>query len=286
VARSFAQKHGQEIDPEQELTALGAANLATGLARGYPVGGGMSQTAINDMSGATSPLSLVVTSGAIAITLLFLAGLFRHLPEPVLGAIVFMAAKHLVKLEELKEVRAASRIEFRIALIALVGVLAFGLLDGLLLAALGSLIVLIARAARPTVAVLARDATGRFVNRERLGAAGDQPGALVVRSAGAWVYFNAEHIRRRILELVDEAGTPLEIVVLDCSMTPAIDLNASASLRALARAVAARGARLALAELRDDVVDSLRVAGVEADLDPILPHRTIEECLAVAQPGR
>jgi SulP family sulfate permease len=279
VARSFAQKHGYEIDPEQELTALGAANLATGLARGFPVGGGMSQSAINDMSGATSPLSLVVTSGAIAITLLFLAGLFHYLPEPVLGAIVFMAAKHLVKLEELKEVRAASRIEFRIALVALVGVLAFGLLDGLLLAAFGSLIVLIARAARPTVAVLARDATGRFVNRERLGTTGDLPGTLVVRSAGAWVYFNAEHIRRRILELVDEAGTPPKVVVLDCSMTPVIDLNASANLRALARAVAARGARLELAELRDDVVDSLRVAGAEADLGPISPHRTIEDCL-------
>ena len=280
VARSFAQKHGQEIDPEQELTALGAANLATGLARGFPVGGGMSQTAINDMSGATSPVSLVVTSGAIAITLLFFAGLFRYLPEPVLGAIVFMAAKHLVKLDELKVVRAASRIEFRIALVALVGVLAFGLLDGLLLAALGSLIVLIARAARPAVAVLARDPTGRFVNRERLGTAVEQPGALVVRSAGAWVYFNAEHIRRRILDLADEAGAPLHVVVLDCSTTPAIDLNALANLRALARAVTARGARLELAELRDDVVDDLRVAGVEADLGPISAHRTIEECLA------
>ena len=144
VARSFAQKHGHEIDPERELTAIGMANLATGLFRGFPVGGGMSQTAINDMGGAQSPLSLIVTSGAIALTILFFAGLFHDLPEPVLGAIVLMAAKHLVKVEELKVVRAASRAEFRIALIALLGVLVFGLLDGLLLAALGSLIVLIA----------------------------------------------------------------------------------------------------------------------------------------------
>ena len=286
VVRSFAQKHGYEIDPEQELTAMGAANLATGLAHGFPVAGGMSQTAINDMGGATSPLSLVVTSGAVAITLLFLAGLFRYLPEPVMGAIVFMAAKHLVKIQELKEMRAASRIEFRIALVALVGVLVFGLLNGLLLAALGSLIVLIARAARPTVVVLARDATGRFVNRERLSTAGDTPGGLVVRSAGAWVYFNAEHIRRRILELVDQAGQSPKVVVLDCSMTPAIDLNASGNLRALAGAVASRGARLELAELRDDIVDCLRAAGVEADLGPISPHRTIEDCLGDALPGR
>src|SRR5262249_31166891 len=73
VARSFAEKHGYEIDPDQELTALGAANVATGMAHGFPVAGGMSQTAVNDMGGATSPLALIVTSGAIALTLLFFA---------------------------------------------------------------------------------------------------------------------------------------------------------------------------------------------------------------------
>src|SRR5512133_1664644 len=71
VARSFAQKYGYEINPEQELTALGAANLATGMAHGFAVAGGMSQTAVNDMGGATSPVALIVTSGAIALTLLF-----------------------------------------------------------------------------------------------------------------------------------------------------------------------------------------------------------------------
>ena len=97
----------------------------------------------------------------------------------IVGAIVLMAAKHLVKIEELKEVRAASRVEFRIALVALLGVLVFGLLNGLLLAALGSMVVLIARATRPAIAVLARDATGRFVNQERL----EAPAATMTRAA-------------------------------------------------------------------------------------------------------
>ncbi len=285
VARSFAQKHGYEIDPERELTAVGAANLATGLASGFPVAGGMSQTAINDMGGATSPLSLVVNSAAVALTLLFLAPLFRDLPEPVLGAIVLMAAKHLVKLEELKELRAASRVEFRIALIALVGVLALGLLNGLLLAALGSLIVLLIRASRPTVVPMARDATGRFVNRERLTDAEETAGMLVVRSAGAWVYFNAEYVKRQILELVDQARTPVHTVVLDCSMVPAIDFNATGCLRALARSLGVRGARLRFAELRDDVVDQLRRRGVEADLGPVAAHQTIEACLRSSEPS-
>jgi len=109
VARSFAQKHGYDINPEQELTALGAANLATGLAQGFPVAGGMSQTAVNDMGGAASPLALVVTSGAIALTLVFFAKLFHNLPEPVLAAIVLMAAAHLVRIEDLRRLRLASR---------------------------------------------------------------------------------------------------------------------------------------------------------------------------------
>jgi MFS superfamily sulfate permease-like transporter len=139
VARSFAQKYGYDINPEQELTALGAANIATAMAHGFPVGGGMSQTAVNDMGGATAPVALIVTSGAIALTLLFFATLFHDLPEPVLGAIVLVAAARLVRLEELRRLLIESRAEFWTSIVACLGVVFFGLLDGLLLAAVGSL---------------------------------------------------------------------------------------------------------------------------------------------------
>lgn len=279
VARSFAQKHGYEIDPERELTAIGAANLATGLARGFPVAGGMSQSAVNDMGGATSPMSLVVTSAAVALTLLFLAGLFHDLPEPVLGAIVLMAAKHLVKFEELKALRAASKLEFRIALIALAGVLVFGLLDGLLLAALGSLIVLLARASRPMVVALARDPAGRFVNLEGLATAAGPSNIMVIRTGGAWVYFNADFIRRQIVDLVRASIVPVKTVILDCSMVPVIDYNARASLGMLVKSLAAQGIALHLAELRSEVVASLRSAGMAEALGTLEPHRTIESFL-------
>ena len=175
--------------------------------------------------------------------------------------------------------RAASRGEFYIALVAMVGVLSLGLLNGLLLAAAGSLIVLIARASRPPVAILARDPAGRFVNRERLTGADALSGTIVMRTGGAWVYFNCEHIRRQILDAVGQATTPIHTVVIDCSMVRTIDLTASASLRGLARALAARSVKLHLAELRDDVVDELRAHGVETDLGPIVAHRSIDDCL-------
>jgi sulfate permease, SulP family len=281
VARSFAQKHGYEIDPEQELTALGASNIATGMAHGFPVAGGMSQTAVNDMGGATSPMALIVTSAAIALTLMFFAKFFHNLPEPVLGAIVLMAASHLVRLQDLRRLRAASRAEFRISLLAFAGVLLFGLLDGLLLAAFGSLIMLIAYASRPAVVVLGREpGSGRFVNRARYPDAGGAPGALVVRSAGAWLYFNAEHIRRQIIEFIDNAPDRTTTVVLDFSIVPTIDVTAAGILRALARTLKARGIALELAELRDDVVENLKGVGAESDLGPIVAHRRIEDCLA------
>ena len=282
VARSFAQKRGYEIDPAQELTALGASNVAVALVRGFPVSGGMSQTAVNDMNGATSPVPLVVTSIVVALTLAFFTGLFRNLPEPVLAAIILMAAKHLVKLDELRELKAASRTEFAIALAALLGVLAFGPLQGLLLAAIGALVMLIARASRPVVAVLARDPSGYYVNKARHPAATETPSVLVLRSAGAWVYFNAEQIRRQFLDFVTQAEAPVETVVIDCSAVPSIDVTALASLRVFAGAMKRRGVVVRLAELRDDVADFLQARGAEADLGPIIAHRTIHQWVAAS----
>jgi sulfate permease, SulP family len=108
LARSFAKKYGYEI------TALGAANIATGMAHGFVVAGGMSQTAVNDMGGATSPVALVVTSGAIALTLLFFAAFFHNLPEPILGAIVLMATSRLVRLQELRRLVRALKDRVRV----------------------------------------------------------------------------------------------------------------------------------------------------------------------------
>jgi sulfate permease, SulP family len=284
VARSFAQKHGYEINPEQELTALGAANIAAGMAHGFPVAGGMSQTAVNDMGGATSPVALIVTSGAIALTLLFFATFFHNLPEPVLGAIVLMAASHLVRLQELRRLRVESRAEFWTAMVACFGVLFFGLLDGLLLAAVGSLVMVIAYTSRPVVAVLGRDrSTGYFVSRARNPDASDTPGALVVRSTSTWLYYNAEHIRRQILDMVDAAPAQIRTLVLDFSSVPAIDITAGMILRGLVRTLKARGINVEVAELRDEVVENLKLIGADEDLGSIVAHRTIDDCLAASK---
>jgi sulfate permease, SulP family len=284
VARSFAQKYGYEINPEQELTALGAANIATGMAHGFAVAGGMSQTAVNDMGGATSPVALIVTSGAIALTLLFFAAFFHDLPEPVLGAIVLMAASRLVRLQELLRLRIESGAEFWTAMVACFGVLLFGLLDGLLLAAVGSLVMVIAYTSRAVVVVLGRDrSTGYFVSRARNPDASETPGALVVRSTSTWLYFNAEHIRRQILRMIDTAPAQIRIVVLDFSSVPAIDITAGMILRGLVRALKDRAIKVEIAELRDEVAENLKLIGADQDLGSIVAHRTIDDCLAAGK---
>jgi MFS superfamily sulfate permease-like transporter len=181
----------------------------------------------------------------------------------------------------LRELKAASRTEFAVAMVALLGVLAFGPLNGLLVAAVGSLIILIARVSRPPIAVLGRDpASGQYVNKARNPTAQETPSVLVLRSAGGWVYFNAEQIRRRFLELVSQAETPVATVVIDFSAVPTIDVTALASLRTFARTLKQEGTALRLAGLHDALADSLRRRGAEADLGPIIAHWTVDQWLA------
>jgi MFS superfamily sulfate permease-like transporter len=101
-----------------------------------------------------------------------------------------------------------------------------------------------------------------------------------VRSASTWLYFNAEHIRRQIVDMIDGAPAGIRTVVLDFSSVPAIDITAGTILRGLVRTLKDRGIRIELAELHDEVVQTLKIVDAEHDLDPVVAHRTIEDCLA------
>jgi SulP family sulfate permease len=156
AARTFAAKHGYDLDPRQEFLGIGAANLGAALGHGYPVAGGLSQSAVNDKAGARSPLALVVASITLALCLLFLTGLLENLPKAVLAAVVLTAILGLFDFRGLLHMWRASRMDFYAATIAIMGVLLLGILQGILLAALASILLLLARASRPHVAFLGR----------------------------------------------------------------------------------------------------------------------------------
>src|SRR5262249_16259329 len=120
VVRTFALKHDYPISADQELLALGAANLAAGVGQGYPLAGGMSQPAVNEKAGAQTALALVFASASVAAVLLFLTGPMRNLPQPVLAAVVLIAVGGLIKPSELRHLSQVSRLEFRVAMIATV----------------------------------------------------------------------------------------------------------------------------------------------------------------------
>jgi len=249
AARSLAQKNGYEIDARQELLALGAANAAAALGQGYPVAGGLSQSTVNDKAGARTPLALVFASCAIALCLLFLTDLLRNIPDVVLAAIVLVAVKGLINITELRRVHALSRLEFWVAMVAFAGVLFLGILQGVMLAAIVSVLLLIRRAAVPPVAQLGRvPGTRRYADRSRNPDAEDVPGALVVRVEAGLLYFNVGHVREEVRRLAAGRGEGLRLVVWDLSTSPYIDIAGARMLAELAHEFAARGVALRLAE--------------------------------------
>jgi MFS superfamily sulfate permease-like transporter len=131
----FSAKHGYRLDATQEFLAIGSANLMAGLGSGLPVSGGMSQSLVNETAGARSPLSGLVAAIITLGVVLFFTGLLRTLPQPVLAAVVLMAVTGLIQVDALRNIWRFSRTEFAVAMAALLGVLAAGLLQGVLIGA-------------------------------------------------------------------------------------------------------------------------------------------------------
>ena len=279
AARALARRHGYEIDPRQELLALGAANLGTSLFQGYPVAGGLSQSMVNDKAGARTPLALVFASAAIALCLVFLSGTLRNLPDVILAAIVLVAVKGLVDVAELRRTWRVSRTEFAIAMVAFVGVLLFGILKGVLVAAIVSMLMVVRGAATPHVARLGRiPGTGRWSDAERHPDNEAVPGTLVVRVESGLFYFNVGHVRDGIRRLVAAAGDGLRVVVWDLSSSPSVDLAGARTIAELHAELAARGVALQLVDARASVREILRRTGGEA-LGSVDRRLSVEDAL-------
>lgn len=264
AARTLARKNGYEIDPRQELLGLGVANLSAALGQAYPIAGGLSQSSVNDKAGARSPLALVFASATIALCLLFLTSLLRNLPTVVLASIVLVAVKGLVDVRELKRLLRSSPFEFGISMVAFVGVLLFGILKGVLLAAVVSLLMLLRRAARPHVAFLGRiPGTRRYSDLERNPDNELVPGALLFRVESNILYFNAEHVRQEIWKKLRATDPKPRLVLVDLSTSPYVDVAGARMLRELHEELKAAGVALRLAEARSGVRDILRLEKLE-----------------------
>jgi len=268
-ARAFATRNGYRIDPDQELVALGAANLAAGMFGGFAVDASLSQTATGEVAGNRSQLSSLVTAALLLATALFLAPLFQNLPQAVLGAIVIAAVVSLVDIPEFRRYVDQRRTDFALSLVALIGVIATTVLIGLVIAALVSIVLLLYRASQPAVTTLGRIPGSRdsFGDVTRNPGALPVPTVLTLRLDTPLYYFNATEVETRILLMVEAADPRPRTVVLDIGATNDLDVTTADMLLELLRALAGLGVSLSLAQAKGRVRDRMRHNGLMDAID-------------------
>jgi high affinity sulfate transporter 1 len=280
IGRMFTAKHGGRFNANQEFLALAAANVAAGLGRGFPVSGGMSQSLVNEGGGARTPLSGAIASAIVLVVVLFFSHLLRALPQPVLAAIVLVAVAGLFKLSTLKKLWRGDRPEFVVAMAALLGVMSAGLLRGVLIGAVISLVQLIRLASKPHVAVLGRiPGTNRFSDRERHSDNESVPEILIFRTEASLMYFNVDHVCDTILDKSRAEASPPKAVILDLSATPHVDLQSAHSLAGMVAELTGIGIKFRAVEARASVRDRLRAEGLDEKLGGINRFTTVADAV-------
>lgn len=285
AARSFAAKHGYGLDVRQEFLGLGAANLAAAFGHGYPVAGGLSQSAVNDSAGARTPLALIICSVTLGLCLLFFTGLLTNLPKAVLAAVVFAAVYRLVDIRALVRMWQVSRIDFFAASIALVAVLLLGILQGVLLASIASIFLLLARASQPNVAFLGRlPGSGRYSDRARHEGVEPLVGVIAFRPEASLLYINAETILDTVL-IALQSSPGVRLVACDLSASPYIDLAGARMLHDLHDELALRHVTFCIVGAHAQLRDLLRAEGLADKTDSLQWLQSLDSVLSDRQPN-
>jgi MFS superfamily sulfate permease-like transporter len=244
----------------------------------------MSQSLVNEGGGARTPISGAVGTGILLVVVLFFTHLLRALPQPILAAVVLVAVAGLFKISALKHLWKADRPEFVVALASLAGVLSSGLLRGVMIGAVISLVQLLRRASKPHVAFLGRiPGTQRFSDYERHSDNELIPGVLIFRPESGLVYFNIDHVRDTILDRVRAERPAPKLVVLDLSAAPRVDLHSAQMLGTLAEELTAAGIRVQALEAHSSVRERLRGLGSNAKFGVVNRFTTIAEAVEAFQ---
>lgn len=280
IGRMFAAKHGGRFDANQENLALAASNLFAGLGGGFPVSGGTSQSLVNEEGGAKTPLSTALAAVFILVVVLFFSRLLSALPQPMLAAVVLVAIAGLLNLSTLKALWLDDRSEFVVAMAAFAGVLTFGLLRGVMLGALISLVQLVRVSSRPHVALLGRiPGTRRFSDRDRHADNELIPNVMIFRPESGLIYFNVDNVCEAILSRVRLDAIPPKLVVIDLSAAPIVDMQSAHTLASMADELGAMSIQFHAVEPRSSVRDRLRREGVDGKLGGVNRFTTVADVI-------
>jgi high affinity sulfate transporter 1 len=279
TASSFAARRGEEVDPNQEMVGMGAANVASGLFQGFAISTSTSRTAVADQSGAKSQLTGVVGAAIVALLLLFLNGLLADLPQPALAAVVIAAALSLTDVAVLRRYWKVRRSALLLSLTASLGVILFGVLQGILVAILLAVLLFFRRSWWPHGAVLGQvDGLSGWHDTTAFPDARQEDGIVVYRWEAPLFFANAGAFRRQVRELARRPGTTW--IVLQCEAVTDIDVTAAGMLESLDEELNEQGVHVAFVEMRSRLRDMALRYGLMDTLDADHFYPSIEEAFA------
>jgi len=283
VAGSLANKHGYDIDPNQELLAHGVANLASGSLGGLVAGGGMSSSAVNDGAKARSQVSGLSAAVCVVLTILFLTPIFKDLPEAVLAALIIHAVSHLMSVADLAKVGRLAPAELWMGILALGGVLLIDVLEGLVIAMLASLLLVIYRSSRSSVTALGRvpGTEDVFTALVRNPEAVPLDGVLIVRTDEPVYYANAISNRDAVRDLVRSTDPPVRAVVFDPQVQHDLDFTTVDILTELLDWLDARDIQIHLVATHSDLVAAVKRAGLIHLIGRVHVAPTLDDVLAL-----
>ncbi|MGB8617760.1 MAG: SulP family inorganic anion transporter, partial [Pseudolabrys sp.] len=245
TARSFATKHGYDIEPDQDFAALGVANVASAVSRGFAISGADSRTAMSDAAGGRTHAVGLVAATAVALVLLFFTAPLQYVPMAALGAVLVVAGLSLIDIRSVRLFYQIDRTEAVLSALATLGVVAVGAVNAILFAVVLALLRFIKSISRPRVEILGKiEGLPGLHSLERHEGGQEVPGVLLFRFNAPITFFNEPYFKRELLRAVDEAGPNLRHVVLDLLPVTNIDATGLLTLTELVRVLETRGIRL------------------------------------------
>ena len=264
VAREFAEKHGYEVAPNQELDAHAIANIASSLFGGMIAAGSMSASAVKEGAGARSQVTNLVSWIVTVVTVLFFTPLFASLPEAVLAALIIHAIWHIIASRKLRQIRLVSRTEFFLGVITFWGVILIDVLQGMILGLVSALLLVIYQSSRPHIASLGQvpDVRGAYSDMARHPENIPVPSVLIVRLDGPMYYANALTIRDQVKTMIEEAATQPRAMLIDLGAQDKIDLTSIEVLKGLVKDLQSKGIAMYLADVHMPVREFSQRAGL------------------------
>ena len=284
TSSSFGARRGEEVDPNQEMIGIGAANLAAGLLQGFAVSTSGSRTAVVEQAGAKSQLASLVGAGIVVALLLFFNSLLADLPQSALAAVLIAAALSLLDLGALVRYYRVRKSALILSLVASLGVIVLGVLPGIVIAIVLAVLLFFRRSWQPHGAILGEvENLGGWHNVERYSDARERPGIVIYRWEAPLFFANASAFRSQIRGVVAERHPSW--VVVQCQAMTDVDVSAARMLEQLDRELNASGVHMAFVEMRSRLQDLVSRYGLFETLDRDRFYPTLEAAIAAVGEG-